>query len=146
MKKYTFWLWAAAITQLVTALIHATSFFVKPEPANDTERQIFGLVDTYKFDLGGGFHRALGDLMTGLSMSFTLLFLFGGLLGLYLLRRKTPDDIMKGVVNIYLIVFGFCFAWMAVFTFLPPIVLSSIVFLLLVVARFSRFDCGLNED
>jgi hypothetical protein len=137
MKNYTFWLRAAAVTQAVTALVHSISFFVKPEPTNDTERQLFDLLQNYRFDLGGGFHRAMDDLMTGLSMCLTLLFLFACLVSFYLLQKRVAADVMKGIVNINLIVFGFCFAWMIVFTFLPPIILSGLVFVFLLAARFA---------
>ncbi len=135
MKTFTFWLRAAAVIQIATALIHSISFFVKPEPANDTERTLLDLLQSYRFDLGAGYVRAMADLMTGLSMCFTLLYLFGGAVLLYLLWKKVDVGIIKGLVNIYLTVFGFCFIWMAVFTFLPPIVLTGLVFVLLVVAR-----------
>jgi len=89
MKSYAFWLKAAAVTMLATAAIHTMSFFVEPAPTNDTERQIFGLVQEYRFDWGGGIHRPLGDLMTGLSMCFTLLYLLGGVLIFIFCGRKS---------------------------------------------------------
>ena len=137
MKSYTFWLKAAAVVQLVTAAIHSVSFFVEPEATNDTERQLFSLVQGYKFDLGGGIHRALGDLMTGLSMCFTLLYLLGGVLIFFLLRSRVDVAVMRGVTNIFLLIFGFAFAWMVIFTFLPPIVLTGVVFVLLLVGRLT---------
>ena len=140
MNTYSFWLRAAAIVQVVTALIHSVSFIVSPEPANDTERQLLKLLESYKLDLGGGFHRSMGDLMTGLSMCFTLLYVFGGLIVFYLLRKRIEAGVMKGLINIYLVVFGFSFLWMVVFTFLPPIVLTGLVFVLLVVARIQSFE------
>lgn len=121
-------------------MVHTIGFFVKPEPVNDTERQLFDLVQNYRLDLGVGFHRAMGDLMTGLSMCFTLLFLFGCLMSFYLLHKRVAADVMKGVININLIIFGFCFAWMVVFTFLPPIILSGLVFAFLVAARLAVFN------
>ena len=135
MKNYSIWLRAVAVVQIATALIHSISFIVGPEPSNDTERQIFSLLQSYRFDLGGGFHRVMADLVTGLSMCFTLLYLLGGLMLLYLLKKKVEAGVMKGLVNIYLAIFGFCFLWMTVFTFLPPIILTGLVFVLLVTAR-----------
>ena len=135
MKTFTFWLRATAIVQIATALIHSISFFVTPEPANDTERQLLNLLDGYKLDLGGGFYRSMGDLMTGLSMCFTLLYLLGGLVVFYLVWKKVDAGVMKGLVNIYLVIFGFGFAWMVSFTFLPPIVLTGLVFVLLIASR-----------
>lgn len=135
MKSYTFWLKAAAVVQLVTGAIHSVSFFVEPEAKNETERQLFSLLDGYKFDMGAGFHRSFGDLLTGLSMYMTLSYLLGGVLIFYLLRSRVDAAVMRGVTNIFLAIFGFAFAWMVIFTFLPPIVLTGIVFVLLLIGR-----------
>lgn len=135
MKSYTLWLKAAAVVQLITAAIHSVSFFVEPEGTNDTERQLFSLLDGYKFDMGAGFNRSFGDLLTGLSMYMTLIYLLGGVLIFYLLRSRVDVSVMRGVTNIFLVIFGFAFVWMVVFTFLPPIVLTGIVFVLLLVGR-----------
>ena len=48
LKKFSFWLWGLVTFQLLTALFHSISFFVKPEPANDTEKQLQDLLDNYK--------------------------------------------------------------------------------------------------
>ena len=47
---------------------------------------------------------------------------------------------MKGIVWINLVVFGICFVMMLVFTFLPPIVLTGLItlFLMLAVITISR--------
>ncbi len=137
MKKYTFWLKTAAVFQLITAFSHLLSFFFRPPPNNDTERQLFDLMETYKFDFGGGFHRSMGDLTTGLSICFCLVCLLGGLMNLYLLRKKVGSDVMHGVININLLVFGMCFAGMLIFTFLPPIILTGLILLFLILARIT---------
>ena len=140
MRTYPFWLRAAAVVQIATAIIHSTSFFVSPEPANETERQMLDLLQNHKLDLGAGFHPAMADLMTGLSMCFTLLYLLGAIIAFYLLRKRVEAGVMKGLVNIYLAIFGVAFLWMALFTFLPPIVLTGLVFVLLTVARIMPFN------
>lgn len=137
MKKYTTWLKTASIFQLITAVIHATTLFLKPPPANDNEKQLFELMNTYRFDFGAGFHRTMGELTLALSACFCLVCLLGGLLNGYLLRKKVEPEIMKGVININLIVFGICFGLMATFTFLPPVVLSGLIFLFLILSRLT---------
>jgi hypothetical protein len=62
--------------------------------------------------------------------------LLGGLTLAFLLRKQAEVGIMKGVVGIHVLVFGICFAVMAVFTFLPPIVLTGLIFLSLLLAYF----------
>jgi hypothetical protein len=43
-------------------------------------------------------------------------------------------EILKGIVCINLLVFGICFVMMLVFTFLPPIVLTGLIALFLMLA------------
>ena len=137
MKKYTTWLKIASVVQFLTALIHATTLFGSVPPHNETEKQLFTLMDTYKFDFGAGFHPTMGDLMLALSSCFSMLYLLGSLQNWYLLRKKIECEIMQGVITINLVVFGMCFALFATFAFLPPIILSGLVFLLLIFSRLA---------
>lgn len=134
IKRYTFWLWAAVVFQLLTAFFHSISLFVTPEPRNEIEKQIIQLMTTYKMDLGGGFHRTMNNLVTALSSCFSLLCLLGGTTNILLLGKKAPADLVKGSVGIHVIVFGACFAIMAFFTFLPPIILTALIFICLVIS------------
>jgi len=134
LKRYTFWLWSAVVFQLLTAFIHSISLFVTPEAQNETERQLITLTDTYRLDAGAGFHPTMGNLITGLSSCFTLLCLLAGLTIIFLLRKKATPEILKGSVGIQLLVFGACFAIMAFFTFLPPIVCTGLIFVSLVIS------------
>jgi hypothetical protein len=137
MKKYATWLKTAAIFQFLAAGIHAVTLFVSQPPNNETEKQLFTLMDTYKLDLGAGFHRTMGELLLVLSACFCLVCLLGGLLNWYLLRKNVAAEIMKGVITINLIVFGICFGLTAAFTFLPPIILTGLIVLFLSFSRFS---------
>jgi len=134
LKRYTFWLWTAVVFQLLTAFFHSLSLFVTPIPHDETQRQMMELMDTYKIDLGGGFHRTFDNLLTALSSSFSFLCLFGALINAYLLKKKAPRDLMRGILLINVLVFGACFAMMAIFTFLPPIILSGLIFVSLVLS------------
>jgi hypothetical protein len=135
--KYTTWLKIAAFFQFVTAIIHATTLFVSPTPNNETEKQLFALMDTYKFDFGAGFHRTMNELVLALSACLCLVCLLGGLLNWYLLRKKTDPEIMTGVITINLVVFGICLGLVAAFAFLMPIVLIGLIVLFLILARFT---------
>ncbi len=134
LKRYSFWLWVAVIVQLLTAGLHSVSLFASPPPLNDTERQLYELMSTYRKDFGAGFARSTSELLTALSSCFSLLCLLGGLTNGYLLFKRAGPPILKGIVAINAIIFGICFAIMAVFTILPPIVLTGIAFLALVVS------------
>lgn len=73
LKRYTFWLWAAVIFQLLTAVLHSLSLFVRPEPANETERQLLMLQTTCKMDAGGGFQPTFSNLFTAQLLFFVCL-------------------------------------------------------------------------
>lgn len=136
MKRYNFWLWAAIIFQLLTGIFHSLSLFVTPAPQNETERQLLALMTSYKRDLGGGFHRTTAELLAALSSCFTLLCFLGGLTNAYLMRKRVAADILRGVVGIQVLIFGACFVMMLIFTFLPPIILTGLIWLVLIMAYF----------
>ena len=136
LRRYRFWLWLAVAFLLLTALIHSMTLFLQPAPQNETQRQLFDLMASYKQDFGAGFKRSTKELVTALSACFSLVCLLGGLTLAFLLRKQAEVGIMKGVVGIHVLVFGICFAVMAVFTFLPPIVLTGLIFLSLLLAYF----------
>lgn len=135
LKNYTFWIKTAAVLQILTGLIHSLSFFNDPRATNDTERQLVELMSAYRMDLGAGFHPTMSDLFTSMSACFALLYLFAAWINVYLLRKNIGGELWKGLLNIQRFVFGISFVVMVVFTFLPPIVLTGLVFVCLAIAR-----------
>ena len=136
LKRFTFWLWVAVVFQLLTAAIHSVSFFVTPVAGNDTERQLIELMANYRLDMGAGIHRSMQQLFTALSACFPLLCLLGALNNIYVLRKRVDADLVKGLLAIQVVVFGICFGVMAVLTFLPPIILTGLVFVTLSISYF----------
>ena len=134
LKSYRFWLWFAVVVLLLNALIHSVTLFVEPTPPNETERQLVSLLVNYKSDFGAGFKRSMKEIFIALSACFSMLTLLGGLTLGYLLRKRADVRIMKGVTCIHTLVFGICFAVMVVFAFLPPIILTGLIFVSLLVA------------
>ena len=134
LKKHTFWLKAAIIFQLLTAALHSLSFLNNPAPENESEKQLFDLLENYKKDLGGGFAPSMNDLVISLSACLPLLCILGGLINWHLLKKKTDTAILKGVVGINTIIFGIGFIIMAVFTFLPPIICTGLIFICLLLS------------
>jgi hypothetical protein len=134
MGKFALWIKIAGTLQILTALVHSMSFFVKEKPSNETEKQLHDLFITYQKDLGAGFHPTFSDIFISLSAGFALLYFFGGLLNWYLVKRINPE-IMKGVLNIQILAFGICFGVAAIYTFIMPIIFTGAVFLTLLVAR-----------
>jgi hypothetical protein len=135
MKNYRLWAKISAALMILTGSVHSLSLFVQSDPQNETERQMLELITTYRMDAGAGFHPSFANLFTALSSCFSLLCFLGGLTILYLLRKSVAGDVMKGVLNIHVVIFGICFAMMAVFTFLPPVVFTGLIFVTLVIAR-----------
>lgn len=129
LKKFSFWIWGAIILQVLTASFHSLSFFAKPEPKNETEKQLFDLIVSYKPDAGMGFHPSFSDLFTGLSLCFTLICLFGALINWYFKKKNLATDLWKGLLMIQIIIFGAMFAAMLAFTFFPPIVCTGLIFI-----------------
>ena len=134
MRRYTLWLWIAVVVMLLNATIHSLTLFISPAPENPTEQQLMQLMQTYRPNLGPFFHPTTGNLVTALSSCFSLLCLLGALTNAYLLKKKADAGLMKGFVGINLLVFGICFGVMLVFTFLPPIILSGLIALFLLIA------------
>lgn len=137
MKNYITWLKTAAIVQFLAAILHATSMLLKPPAANETEKQLFALMDTYKFDFGAGFYPTMSELTLVESACFSLVCLLGGLTNWYLLRKKVGPQIIEGIININLLVFGICFGLTAAFTYLPPIILTGLIILSLILSKFT---------
>jgi hypothetical protein len=137
MRKYTTWIKTAAVLQFIAAVIHAITLFITLPPGNETERQLFTLMDTYRLDFGAGFHRTMGELVFALSACFCLVCLLGSLLNGYLLSKKVEPKIMQGVITINLLVFGILFGLTVRFAFLMPIVLSGLIFLFLIFSRLT---------
>lgn len=134
LKRYTFWLTAAVIFQLLTAGIHAISLFIEPDPTNDIERQLVTLLSTYRMEMGAGFHPTFGNLFTALSSCFSLLCLLAGMTNGWLLLKHAEPSVMRGIIGINVLVFSICFAMMAFFTFLPPIICTGLIFINLLAA------------
>lgn len=136
LKRYRFWLWTAIVLLLLTALIHTATLFVQPEPQNETERQLLQLLVIYKQNFGAGFQRSMREIFIALSACFSLVCLLGGLTLLRMNRKEVDLRTLKGVVGIHVLVFGICFFIMATHTFLPPILLTGLIFLSLLRAYF----------
>lgn len=131
LSDFSFWIWAAIIAQLLTALFHSLSFIAKPKPKNETEKQLVELSMHYKSDMGGGIKRSLGQLFIGVSACFTAIYVMGGVLNWYLVRNEVPAGLWSGLLLIQVIIYGIIFLLQAKFTFWPPIIVTGLVFIFL---------------
>lgn len=134
LKRYTFWFSAAILFQFATAILHAFTLFATITPENETERQMLDLIETYKMNAGFGFTPTFANIFTAFSSCFTFLCLFAALTNGYLLYKQAEPNLMKGILAINVAIFGICFLVMAVFTFLPPIFFTGLIFFNLLAA------------
>jgi hypothetical protein len=137
IKKYQFWLKSAIVLQSLTAFFHSLSFLNDPVAENATEQQLLDLMSSYHIDAGAGFTPNMQDLFTAMSSCFSLLVLMGALINWFLLRVKAEERVLKGIIIIELIIFGICFLTMAFLTFLPPIILTGLIFLTLILSYWT---------
>lgn len=94
-------------------------------------------MNTYKMDMGAGFHPTMMTFFLALSSCFTLICILAGWLNIYLKKKNTPIAVMNGIMGINTIIFGICFIIMAFLTFLPPTLLTGLIFLCSLVAYFT---------
>lgn len=135
MKNYITWLKTAAIFQFIVAALHTATLFITPPPANETEKQLYHLMDTYQFDFGAGFHHTMNELTLALSACLALLCILAGSINFFLIKKNAGADILKGIININLLIFGIFFVLTICFTFLFPIIQIGLILLFLALAR-----------
>lgn len=132
-SKYTFWLKTASVFQILTGLIHSIGLFNEMKGQNETEEKMLELMTSHKMDMGAGIFHSMMELFLALSSCFTFLYILGGINSFYLINRL-QSKAMRGYLLINILVFGVCFLVMLFLTFLPPIILTGIVFALLIVS------------
>ena len=131
------WVITIIVFQLLTAAIHSISYFIKPTAANETEKQLLDLFNNYRTDMGAGFNPSTAELFLTFSIAFTLLFIFGGLINIALLKSSASINVLKSIIGIEVLIYGIMFIATAVLTFLPPIILTGLVFVICMAAYFS---------
>jgi hypothetical protein len=97
---------AGAVALLVLGLVHSLSLLRDPVPANDTEKQLLGLMSSYKFNLLGSI-RTMAGMLRGFSVSFMLAALGFGLFDMVLFRERAGLLKRAALINI---------AWLAAMT------------------------------
>ena len=97
---------AGAVALLILGLVHSLSLIRERVPANDTERQLLGLMSGYRFDLMGS-ARSMAGMLRGFSVSFMVAALGFGIFDLMLWRERAGLLKRAALVNIM---------WLAVMT------------------------------
>jgi hypothetical protein len=133
MRSYKTWWWTAVVFQWITASFYPFSLLIDAKPANETEKQLFNLMQNYPYNMGG-MEVTMQNLFTALGACFSLLYFFGAILNYRLLQRGADETLLRVVLQTNLLIFGICFAVMATRTYPAPIILTGLVFLFLAVA------------
>ena len=131
LRNFYFWIWGVIAAQFLSAILHSLSFIAPTKPRNDIERQLVQITTEYKLDMGAGIHRSFYSLFIGVSCCFTLIFMLGAILNWYFLKAGISEQVWKGFLLIQLIIYGIVFLLQIRFTFLPPIIVTGLVFLFL---------------
>ncbi len=131
--------------QFLTAFFHSLSFFTHPQGTNDKEKALIDLMTTYRQDMGAGIHRTTYDIFIGLSSCLPLLCALGGWINLYFLRKNLNQELWKGMLRIQCFIYGALFVSMSFFTFLPPIVLTGLIFLAALYSWYIADKSSLSE-
>jgi len=76
-----------AVWLVIAGLVHSISLFNRSAPANDTEKQLLGLMSSCRFDLLGT-SRSMAELLHGFSVAFVLAIIGVGVLDLVLARER----------------------------------------------------------
>lgn len=137
MAKHIFWLRVAAVLQVLTAVAHSISFISPMRPQNDQEKELLDLMSGYHLNGGMGFAPTMQDLFTALSAALPVLYVFGALILIHLLRKRAGVGILRGIVRIEVLAFGAYFLISAWLTFPPPIICTGLVLLALLIALFT---------
>ncbi len=119
------------IALIVLGLVHSLSLFGKPVPANDTERQLFNLMDDYHFVVMGAV-RSMSMLLRGFSISFMFAALGIGAIDWSLCRERSP--LLKRVALVNVI---WLFAMIAIslrYFFAAPTSFLTLAFLIFIAA------------
>lgn len=84
---------------IATGILHTFGHFQDPTPESDRERLMLELMRGLSFD-AGGVERTMWDILSGLSLSFTLLMLLMGIHGLRI-ARSNDASVLGDTARIY---------------------------------------------
>ncbi len=129
-----------AVALLILGLVHSLSLFKSQVPTNDTETQLLGLMDSYKFNLMGSL-RSMSTLLRGFSVAFMLAPLCLGVLDLMLSRERSGLLKRVALVNVIWLAAMTAVSWHYFFAAPTSILVAA---LLIFVLAWSKLPAGAN--
>lgn len=107
---------------MALALVHLIGHFQQPVPLNDTERNLFHLMSSYRRDLMGSM-RTTTELLNGFSLTFSILPAGVAMLNLMLAGRFRGDaDMLRSAARINVAMWGGMLVNSLVYWFAAPTV------------------------
>jgi hypothetical protein len=125
---------------ILTGILHSLGHFQEPKRESDRERQMLELMMGLRFD-AGGVQRSMWDVLSGLSLSFTVLMLLMGIHGLRIVR-STDTDLLRDTARTYAVTAA-AITGLGVFYFpTPAFVCTGLMFLAYLLACLKRGAVG----
>jgi hypothetical protein len=112
---------------ILLGLVHSLSLFEKMVPVDETERQLLGLMASYKLNLMGSM-RSMDDLLRGFSISFMLTAFVMGAIDLVLCRERA--GLLKRLALVNMIWLGATIAVSLRYFFAAPTSFLIVAFLI----------------
>lgn len=78
---------------IVTGLLHLSSHFQEYVPQNDTEKQLVGLMEDYKFDFAGA-TVTMAAIQEGFGLWFSLSLIWLGVMSLFLVKQLSENKVI----------------------------------------------------
>jgi hypothetical protein len=122
--------YTGTVIQLLSVPIHFLGMLRrKPVPANEQEKMLQDLLHNYRFNLGAGFVRSMGDFLTGFGVVYGVFILFFGLINVFAIRQVDDSRFLVTLVWLNVLCMALVTAIAFKFFFLPPLLFSAVPFL-----------------
>ena len=87
---------------ILSCFLHLFGHFKEAIPENETEQHLLSLMINYKMNVGFGQTITMMKLQKGFSLCFSLLFLWSGVMGLFLSRQVSDQPmLLKRISMLY---------------------------------------------
>lgn len=129
MRGFRLLFYTGTVIQLLTAPVHLLGTLQKRVPANDQEKMLQDLLHNYRFSLGAGFERSLGDFLMGFSLLYSVFILILGLIGFFAIRQAGDSRFLRTLCWLNVLCMALVTGIAFKFFFLFPLLFSLVPFL-----------------
>ena len=118
--------YTGTVIQLLSVPVHFLGMLHKGVPANDQEKLLRDLMHNYRFDLGAGFVRTMGDFLLGFGLIYGVFVLFFGLINLFAIRQAGDSRFLRTLCWLNALCMAVATAIAFKFFFLFPLLFSLV--------------------